>query len=64
LAAAVAVRQNGDVLGPILIIVTLLIIIPVAVCMTGAVVAWALGYFLKTDSEVTNAGTEYVELGG
>jgi hypothetical protein len=56
--------QNGAVLGPVIIVVTLLVIIPVAVCMTGAVVAWALGFFLTSDAESKYEGTEYIELGG
>ena len=52
------------VLGPVIIVVTLLVVIPVAVCMTGAVVAWTLGWFLKDDAEHRNEGTEYIELGG
>jgi len=31
--------------------------------MTGAVVAFLLGYFLKTDVEAGFEGTEFIELG-
>jgi hypothetical protein len=54
----------GVVLGPVIIVVTLLVIIPVAVCLTGAVVAWALGSFLTDDAASRFEGTEHVELGG
>jgi hypothetical protein len=64
LAAVGAIVHNGDVLGPILIIVTLLIVIPVGVIVTGAIVAWALGSFLTDDAEARYEGTEHVELGG
>lgn len=50
-------------LGPAIIVVILVIAIPVAVCMTGAAVAWILGWFLRDDADKRNAGTEYVELG-
>jgi hypothetical protein len=50
------------VLGPILIVIVLLLI-PVALFMTGAVVAGVLGYFLRRDIEAEYEGTEYVKLG-
>lgn len=55
--------KNVDVLGPLVIVVALVVVIPVAVCMTGAVVAWILGWFMKDDAEKRNAGSEYIELG-
>lgn len=58
-----AVSNNGGVLGPIIIVFVLVVAIPVAVCMSGAVVAWILGWFLTDDANKRNAGTEYVELG-
>jgi hypothetical protein len=51
------------VLGAIIIAVVLVVVIPVAVCMSGAAVAWILGWFLKDDAEKRFDGTEYVELG-
>jgi hypothetical protein len=48
----------------VLIIVTLVVIIPVAVIITGGIVAWALGSFLTNDAEAKYEGTEYIELGG
>lgn len=55
--------QNDAVIGPIIIVVALVVVIPVSVCMSGAAVAWILGWFMKDDAEKRNAGTEYVELG-
>jgi hypothetical protein len=64
LAPTSSALQNGGVLGPLIIVVTLVVVIPVAVCITGGIVAWALGSFLTNDAEATYEGTEYVELGG
>jgi hypothetical protein len=49
-------------LGGILMIVVLVIVIPVAVMMTGAVVAAALGWSLKEDAEATHEGSELIAL--
>ena len=46
-----------------IIIVAVLLLMPVAVFMTGAVVAAILGHFLTTDVEREFEGTEYVSLG-
>jgi hypothetical protein len=62
LAVADRTRQTVPVLGPI-IIVAVLLLIPVAVFMTGGVVAAILGHFLTSDIEAEYEGTEYVTLG-
>jgi hypothetical protein len=49
-------------LGGVLMIVVLVIVIPVAVMMTGAVVAAALGWSLKEDAEATHEGSELIAL--
>jgi hypothetical protein len=49
------------VIGAIVIVIVLLLI-PVAVFMTGAVVAGILGHFLTSDVEAAFEGTEYVKL--
>jgi hypothetical protein len=51
------------VLGPAIIVILLVVVIPVSVCMSGAVVAWIMGWFLRDDADKRNAGTEYVDLG-
>jgi uncharacterized BrkB/YihY/UPF0761 family membrane protein len=61
LARCRGVRQDGSVIGAILIVLVLLVI-PVLVFMTGAVVAAVLGHFLKRDVEAEYEGTEYVGL--
>ena len=50
-------------LGPAVIIVALVVVIPVVVCLSGGAVAGILGYFLRDDVEKEYEGTEYVELG-
>lgn len=48
--------------GPIVILVVLLVAIPVAVAMSGAVVAGILGWALTDNAEATHEGSELVEL--
>jgi hypothetical protein len=54
--------QTVAVLGPV-IMVAVLLLIPIAVIMTGAVVAGLLGFFVKKDVDSSYEGTEYLELG-
>jgi hypothetical protein len=49
-------------LGGILIAVVLVIAIPVALMVTGAVIAGAFGWSLKEDGEARNEGSELVAL--
>jgi len=42
--------------------VAVLLLIPVAVIMTGAVIAGLLGFFVKKDVDGSFEGTEYLEL--
>lgn len=44
------------------IIVVVLLLIPVAIAMTGAVVAGILGWALRSNGEATHEGSELVEL--
>jgi hypothetical protein len=44
------------------VIVAVLLLMPVAVFMTGAVVAAILGHFLTRDIEAEYEGTEYAKL--
>jgi hypothetical protein len=48
--------------GPAIIIVILVVAIPVSVIMTGALIAAALGWFLRTDVETTHEGSELLDL--
>lgn len=49
-------------LGAVLIILVLVVVIPVAVMMTGPVIAAALGWALKDDAEARNEGSELIAL--
>jgi hypothetical protein len=49
-------------LGAIILVVILVIAIPVAVCMSGAVAAALLGWSLKDDAEARNEGSELISL--
>jgi hypothetical protein len=49
-------------LGGILIVLVVVVAIPVAVMMTGPLVAAALGWSLKEDAEVRNEGSELIAL--
>jgi membrane glycosyltransferase len=48
--------------GAILMVIVLVLMIPVAVCMSGAVVAALLGWSLKEDAEARNEGSELIAL--
>lgn len=51
-------------LGAIVIAVIIIVAIPVAVMMTGAVVAGILGWSLKDNGEAVNEGSELIDLNG
>lgn len=46
----------------VIFLVILLVVIPVSVAMTGAVVAGILGWSLKDNGEQTHEGSELVDL--
>jgi membrane glycosyltransferase len=48
--------------GAILMVIVLVLVIPVAVCMSGAVVAALLGWSIKEDTEARNEGSELIDL--
>ena len=49
-------------LGAIILAVVILVIIPVSVCMSGAVVAGILGWAAKDDAEARHEGSELIDL--
>lgn len=49
-------------LGPIIIVLVIVVAIPVAIMMTGAVVAGILGWALRENGEAVNEGSELIEL--
>jgi hypothetical protein len=49
-------------MGPAVIIVVLVIAIPVAVMLSGMVAAAVIGFFLKTDVDQENEGSELIGL--
>jgi hypothetical protein len=63
LAGRRPIGQDGAVIGPALIVVALLIVIPVGVLVSGAVIAGILGFSLRRDAEERNEGSEYLALG-
>ncbi len=48
--------------GGLIIVFVLVVAIPVAVMMTGPIVAGLLGWTLKEDAEARNEGSELIEL--
>ncbi|MGH9191519.1 MAG: hypothetical protein ACRDZ0_03480 [Acidimicrobiales bacterium] len=48
--------------GAILMAIVLVVVIPVAVCMSGAAVAALLGWSLKEDADARNEGSESIDL--
>jgi hypothetical protein len=49
-------------LGGLIIVLVLVVVLPVAIMMTGPLVAGALGWSLKEDAEARNEGSELIEL--
>ena len=49
-------------LGPLIIAVVIVLILPVVFLVTGAVIAAITGYFLKQNGEATHEGSELIEL--
>lgn len=54
--------DDGLVLGAVILAVVLVIIIPVSVMMSGAVIAGVFGKFLKDEAETTHEGSELIDL--
>ena len=52
------------VIGAVAMVIILVVVLPVVVLMGGAVIAGALGWFLKADAEARHAGSELVDLDG
>lgn len=48
-------------LGAIILIIVLLVL-PVAICMSGAVAAGVLGWSLKEDADTRHEGSELIDL--
>jgi hypothetical protein len=51
-----------DVLGPILIVLVVVVAIPVALLMTGAVAVAIIGAILRRDVEDRHEGSELIDL--
>lgn len=51
-------------IGVALIVVVLVIAIPVAVLLSGAVVAAIIGFFLRRDADASHEGSELIDLNG
>lgn len=49
-------------IGPVLVIIAIVIVIPVSVMMSGAAVSGVLGWLLKDDVEANHEGSELIEL--
>ena len=51
----------GDVPGAIAIVIVLLVL-PIVVCMSGAIAAAIIGHFLVQDAEARHEGSELLDL--
>lgn len=54
--------QTETMLGPVLMIVILVVALPVAFMVTGAVLSVLLGHSLTKEGEYLNEGSELIEL--
>ncbi|HEV7888351.1 MAG TPA: hypothetical protein VGO92_12395, partial [Acidimicrobiales bacterium] len=55
-------NDGGVSLGPVLIVIAIVIVIPVSVMFSGAALSAVLGLFLKDDAEARYEGSELIEL--
>lgn len=53
--------KNSPVLGPILIVLTILFVLPISFMFMGAVVSFLFGWSLTTTAEADNAGSELID---
>jgi hypothetical protein len=51
-------------IGPILVVIALLVVIPVGVIMSGGVLAGVIAHFLRVDVDTTHEGSELINLNG
>lgn len=49
-------------IGPVVIVIVLLVLIPVGVMLSGNIAAGILGWLLKADAEARNEGSELIDL--
>lgn len=56
------IGQTASMLGPILIVITLVIAIPVGVIISGGVATVILGHSLRMEGEYCNEGSELIDL--
>lgn len=54
--------QTDPMIGPLLIVVTLVVVLPVAFIITGGVLAVILGQSLSKEGEYLNEGSELIDL--
>jgi hypothetical protein len=54
--------HHGRMLGAAIIVVVLVVAIPVAVLMSGALGAAVLGWLVKTDVDASHEGSELLDL--
>jgi hypothetical protein len=54
--------HHGRMLGPAIIVVILVVAIPVAVLMSGAIGAGILGWLVKSDVDASHEGSELLDL--
>lgn len=54
--------QTEAMIGPLLIVVTLVVILPVSFIIIGAVLSVILGHSLRMEGEYLNEGSELIEL--
>lgn len=57
-----AYGRLGRMLGPLLIIVGLLVVLPISFFVIGTILSILLGHSLRTEGEYMNEGSELIEL--
>ena len=55
-------RQTVQMLGPLLIVVGLLVVLPISFFVIGTIISVVLGHTLRKEGEYMNEGSELIEL--
>jgi hypothetical protein len=54
--------NNDVVLGPLIIAVVIVLVLPVVFLVTGGIIAAITAYFLRANGEATHEGSELIDL--
>lgn len=50
--------------GAVLMVVALVVVLPIVIIISGGILSGLVGFFVKTDVDASNEGSELLELNG